>query len=548
MRRHIYNHFSAAGGLVSLPTSENDRVCGSVVALMLLGLVVLVVLTGCASLPATVDRPPSMTLVAPAGAPLAAVAHDAGVPAGLSGFRPLLQSTFALDTRLELIRRAQVSLDVQYYLIGNDSIGRMILRELRDASQRGVRVRLLLDDLHTERMDELLLGLSAHPKAEVRLFNPFAYGRDALLSRYWQLATDFGRLNHRMHNKLLVADGAVSIVGGRNLADDYFLRNDDANFIDFDLLMAGAIVPQLSATFDAYWNSGQVFPVEAITRNDTSAEQRRRRFDDLVDAKDAPAPDKLLAVDLQGRLPFGAELDAHRHQFVIASGGVMADRPDKLFAGDLDPPPTVADRYQSLLGEARTEIIVVSPYFIPGEAGVQRLRQVRERGVDVRIVTNASSSTDVALVSISSARYRTELLGLGVKLFEFESVRLMRAAKLHALFRRSRGRLHAKVGIIDREVLLVGSMNVDPRSARINTEIGVAVRSSELARQVLPSYDLATIPGLYEVRLKAVGSGIEWVDRDDDGNEERLDAAPGVSWLDSLRLFLLSGLVLEDQL
>lgn len=548
MRRHIVHPCSAALGWVAQPATARDRVGRPVAALVLLGALLFGALAGCASLPQAVDRPHSTTLVAPASAPLAAVAHDAGVPAGLSAFRPLLQSTFALDTRLELIRRAQVSLDVQYYLIGNDSIGRMILRELRDASQRGVRVRLLLDDLSTQRMDELLLGLAAYPKAEVRLFNPFAYGRGSLLSRYWQLLTNFGRLNHRMHNKLLVADGALAVVGGRNLADDYFLRNADANFIDFDMLMAGAIVPQSSATFDAYWNSDQVFAVDAITHDDASAAQRRRRFDELVDTQDATAPARLLDVDLQGRQPFGAELDARRYRFVIASGGVMADRPDKLLAGDLDPPPTVADHYQSLLGEARSEIIVVSPYFIPGEAGVQRLRQARERGVEVRVVTNASSSTDVALVSVSSARYRTELLGLGVKLFEFESVRLMRIAKLHALFGRSRGRLHAKVGIIDREVVLVGSMNVDPRSARINTEIGVAVRSSELAGQVLPSFELETIPGLYELRLNALGTGIEWIGRDDDGKEERLDAAPGVSWLESLRLFLLSGFALEEQL
>lgn len=489
-----------------------------------------------------------MTLVAPPDAPLAAVAHDAGVPAGLSAFRPLSQAAFALDARLELIRRAQVSLDLQYYLIGNDATGRLILRELCDAAQRGVRVRLLLDDLHTERMDEMLLGLAACPGAGVRLFNPFAYGRDAWLLRLWQLATEFQRLNHRMHNKLLVADGAVAVVGGRNLADEYFLRSGDANFIDFDLLMTGAIVPPLSGYFDAYWNSEQVFPIEAIAGNTASAEQRRQRFRELVAADAAPAPDKLTAVDPQGRVPFGAELDAHRHQFVMASAGAMADRPDKLLAGDGDGPETVADHYQKLLEEARSELIVVSPYFIPGKAGVARLGELRERDVEVRVVTNATSSTDEPLVTIGSARYRKQLLGMGVKLYEFESVRMMRAARLHDLFGRSRGRLHAKLGIIDRKVVLVGSMNIDPRSARINTEIGVAVRSEELARQVLPSYELETIPGLYELRLRPAEGGVEWIGRDERGGEERLDAPPGSSWLEELRLFLLSGLVLEDQL
>ncbi|MDQ6679884.1 MAG: phospholipase D-like domain-containing protein, partial [Pseudomonadota bacterium] len=211
-------------------------------------------LAGCASLPESVVRPVSTVLVAPPSAPLAAASRAASLADGYSGFRAMPQSAVALDARLELIRRATLSLDLQCYLIGDDSIGRLILRELGAAADRGVRVRLLLDDLYAEGLDELLLGLAAHPGVEIRLFNPFAYGRNSSLARLWHLATDFRRLNHRMHNKLFIADGSVAVAGGRNLADEYFLRNKSANFIDFDLLVAGAVVTDLNAAFDAYWN------------------------------------------------------------------------------------------------------------------------------------------------------------------------------------------------------------------------------------------------------------------------------------------------------
>jgi phosphatidylserine/phosphatidylglycerophosphate/cardiolipin synthase-like enzyme len=504
----------------------------------------LLIAGGCASLPESVARPPSATLVAPPDAPLAAVAREAGIVDGDSGFRPMLQANFALDARLEAIRRAHTSLDVQTYLVGNDSTGRLLLRELRAAAARGVRVRLLLDDLYTEGMDDLLLGFAAFPNVEVRLFNPFAYGREDSIPRFWHLATDFHRLNHRMHNKLFVADGALAIAGGRNLADEYFLRSGRANFIDFEMLMVGAIVPQLSGWFDAYWNSEQVYPIESVTGNGFAQAERRAAFDRLVAVAEAPSPPT--GRDMQGRASFGTELDNHRYSFARAAARAIADRPDKALAEGAAA-DTVADRYQALLQTARSEVIAVSPYFVPGRQGVAALGGLRERGVAVRIVTNSGSATDEPLVSFRTARYRPELLAAGVQLFEVESVALKRDDAYHDLLGRSRGRLHAKLAILDRETVLLGSMNLDPRSARINTEIGLAIRSAELARQVLPSFDLASLPGLLEVRLRKDGRGLEWVSHEG-RKQEHVESAADASWPTSVRLFLLSIFVAEDQL
>ena len=201
-----------------------------------------------------VERPVSMARTAPADTPLATLARNAGIAAGQSGAYPLPQASFALDARLALIANARDSFDLQYDVIADDDIGHLILR---DAARRGVRVRLLLDDLHTTGMDRLLLGLAAEPNVEVRLFNPFVSGRESTVARALGLLVDLRRLNHRMHNRLFIADGAVAIVGGRNLANEYFRRGTEGNFIDFDLLVAGAVLAPLNDGFDTYWNSAQ---------------------------------------------------------------------------------------------------------------------------------------------------------------------------------------------------------------------------------------------------------------------------------------------------
>ncbi|MED5621756.1 phospholipase D family protein [Ideonella sp. BN130291] len=509
----------------------------------------LATMVGCASLPDDVQRTPSHTLVAPATAPLSQVAADARIPDDKSGFWPMPASNFALDARLTLIRQARSSLDLQTYLIGNDTIGRLILRELRDAAARGVRVRVLVDDLYTQGLDPLLLGLAAHDNVEVRLFNPFASGRDWSLGRFWGFATDFRRLNHRMHNKLFIADGAMAIVGGRNLADEYFFRSRDANFLDMELLIAGALVPKLGVFFDSYWNSEQVFPLHSIVR---SLQPRLALQDDFEDRTSGPTDPATLppaGKDSYGAPAFSTALHTHQHHFVIAEAGAHADAPDKgrAVADAGQKPDTVTVRFMGFMGEAKEETLLFSPYFIPGREGLKRMKAVRDRGVKVRVVTNAMGTSDEPLVNLGYERYRREMLGMGVQLYEISSSRLTRDATLKSVLGSSRGRLHAKMAFIDRRLVLVGSMNLDPRSTYTNTEIGIGIRSPELAKMILDVYRADDFNGVYQVQLKPDGSGVQWVGRDKDGEEVLLDE-PDIGPWQRFKLWLLYKFVPEDLL
>lgn len=500
-------------------------------------------LAACTSLPSRPDRVATQTRVAADESALGAVARDAGIAPGRSGLRAMPEADVALDTRFALIRHATVSIDVQYYQIGNDSIGRSMLRALRDAARRGVRVRLLVDDLYTREIDDLLLGLAATPHVEVQLFNPFTLARSSSWLRIAGLLGDFERLNHRMHNKLLIADGALAVVGGRNLADEYFFRHAEANFIDFDMLMVGSVVPQLSRSFDLYWNSETVYPLRQIVGDALTASERQAAFDRLT-AADGPPP-ALTRPDMYGDPPLEAELATRHFAFVEGDAQAWADRPEKAqAAGHVGP--TVKQRFTQEMGRAGTRLILFSPYFIPGEAGVTSLKAARARGVEVRVVTNSLAASDEPLVNVGYSQYRVDLLKSGVRLFEVASERLKSDTRIGKLLGASAGRLHAKMAYIDADTVLIGSMNLDPRSEHINTEIGVVVRSPLIAQRMLAVFDTDRNVD-YEVQLSEDGSGLVWVSRSG-SREERSISEPGNGWWQRLKLKLMGILVSEDLL
>ena len=514
------------------------------------------VLIGCAvgALP-QVERVPAAKLVAPADAPLVTIAHDIALEPGFSGVWPMPEASFALDARLAMIRNATTSLDLQSYLIADDSTGRLILRELRDAARRGVRVRVLVDDLYTTDLDRLLLGLAATPNAQVRLFNPFIAPRGSSMRRLLALAVHFKRLNHRMHNKLFIADGAVAVVGGRNVADEYFLRGESSNFIDFDLLITGAVMPQLGEWFDLYWNSPYVYAVDDVVRASgppPPAPQALLATFERVTSNPfplAPAPEPDLASDLFGAPPFSVALRNRRFQFLAAEASSYADSPNKV-----DPDnhsiainDTLTHRYFNLLANAKAEVLLFSPYFIPNSDALDHLRQLRAEGVGVRVVTNSLASTDEPLVNIGSQGTQLELLKMGVELFELSARRLKLDRSLRGLLGSSASRLHAKMAFLDRETVLVGSMNLDPRSSSINTEVGVRVRSARLAEMTLDAFKVDDLAGAYRVTLRPDGKGVRWVSAVDDSPEEH-DVAPETGLWQRIRLMLLSKFVPIDQL
>ena len=517
----------------------------------LLAISLAALLTGCAGVLPTIERVPSTTLVAAPDAPLAMVARDAKIPPGESGVWPLLQGSYALDARLAMIEHARSSLDLQYYLIADDSTGRPLLRALRDAAARGVRVRLLVGDLYTADLDRLLLGLAATPNVEVRLFNPFVTERGSSTRRLLALALDFKRLNHRMHNKLFVADGVMAIVGGRNLADEYFLRGAQTNFIDFDVLLTGNAVPELSGWFDLYWNSTAVYPVQAIVRAANHApalpEVDRAVFDEVTRAD--PRPDVPMAPDFFGAPAFSTGLAHRTLQFIPAPTFAFADSPGKIDPANnsISIDDTLTHRFRLQLSDTRTEAVLFSPYVIPGDDALARIGKLRADGVKISIVTNTLAVSDEPLVSVGLQRHQIPMLKMGVELYELSSNRLKLDRTFKGLLGTSTGRLHAKIALLDREVVLVGSMNLDPRSANINTEIGVRIESPKLAEMVLAAFKVDALAGVYQVKLRPNGVGVRWIAVDAD-NPEELDVDPDTSLWQRVRLMLLSFFIPESQL
>ena len=518
-----------------------------------LALLLACLLSACAGLPAVPVTPYVPAIPASPATELGRLAAPFNArPDSLSGAHVLAQAAFALDARLELMRRAQSSLDLQYYLLGNDKTGKLILRELRDAARRGVRVRLLLDDFYTTRLDPLLLGLAATPNVEIRLFNPFVAGRDHSATRWMSFAADFRRLNHRMHNKLFVADGAFAIAGGRNLADEYFLRSDGANFIDLDMLMAGPVVTELETIFDNYWNSEVVWPLEAIVPPLESPAALQANFERLTSRKVAPLPPAPPATDMFGDPRLGILIDRGRLELIPARANAVADSPNKALRPEDDAaarerrPPTVAERMRVQLDQARSDVDIVSPYFLPGEEGMAQIARLRARDVRMSVATNSLADTDEPLVNINYNDYRVEMLRLGVRLYEVSSEQIKRSLNLRKAFRQSRGRLHAKLALIDREWSLIGSLNFDPRSAHINTELGVRFESFEVAHRLLDAFQVDNVESAYELRLKPGSDQIQWVSTD--GENVVHDEEPDANMLVRLKLLLFSWFVPSDLL
>ncbi|WP_088285857.1 phospholipase D family protein [Ideonella sp. A 288] len=510
-------------------------------------------LGGCAGLPPSLASPPSLAIAASTGTPLGAVAARAAERVrgqGPTGVLSMAHPGLALDARLSLIRQARASIDLQVYHLADDSVGHEVLRALRDAALRGVRVRLLIDDFHTAGMDGLLLGLAVHDGAQVRLFNPFAWARGSSLARWMQMAGDFRRLNHRMHNKLFIADGTMAIVGGRNLADGYFQRDAGANFIDFDALAIGAVVPELAAVFDRYWNSAQVRDIATLAAPDEPAPTLRARFEAATQKR---APPFVAPATWRGRTTprFDALLADDLPGLIGAEATVFADAPAKLDRPAVTLAATTTGFAMQGFRESRQELMLFSPYFVPGESGLAGLREARKFNIAVRVITNSLGATDEPQASLAYERYRVPLLQMGVELYEVSAMQAQRDESTRRVFGASRAQLHAKLALIDRRAVLLGSMNLDQRSATTNTEMVLLIRSRELTGEILAwfnSKERADVRGSYQVRLKPDGRSLQWVALLGEGRTETLDEDPEFDHWERLRLWLISLFVPESLL
>jgi putative cardiolipin synthase len=512
-------------------------------------------LAGCGSLPTHLERPPSDAIPASPQTTLGQIARVSSPSPELTGFRLMPIGSFALNTRITLAQRAERSLDLQYYLVQDDQTGRYLLRALRDAAQRGVRVRLLMDDLYTSGEDELLRGLAAYPNVELRLFNPFVSGRTfGVGGRFVWSLDDFKRVNHRMHNKLFIADGAMAVAGGRNIADEYFMRSKQDNFVDLDTFITGALVPQLQGLFDQYWNSGVVYPVQSIVGSHLSRDELQQEFEAMTGPDHTPPPELPPANDVLGYGPIAEDLDAGRLGLIWATATAFADPPDIRVSGmavstglvPLEDVDSVRYNVLEQMRGAKSEVVMTTPYLIPGEKGLLVMQNANLRGVKFRVLTNSLASTDEPLVHIGYMRDRIEMLKRGVELYELSPTRVQRNWKL-GMFGTSHGRLHAKTAVIDRKTVFIGSMNFDPRSERHNTEMALIIQSPQLAREVLRLMDLDKLQASYHLVLTPDGEHIQWQVMDDTGIVT-FDSEPDVSSWELLWLKMLAPLAPVEQL
>ena len=454
---------------------------------------------------------------------------------GLSGIYVLRDARDAFAARDRLASVAERTLDVQYYIWRKDLSGTLLFKALYDAAERGVRVRLLLDDNNTSGLDPLLAALDAHPRIEVRLFNPFVIRRP----RVFGYLTDFSRANRRMHNKSFIADNQATIVGGRNVGDEYFGATDGMLFSDVDILAIGPVVQETSAEFDRYWASASAYPLDRILppANDAQIAQVRTAASKVVGNPAAVA--YLTAIRTS---PFLRDLVAHKLPLEWAKTRLISDDPAKGL-GRVRREDLLVETMKKVVGMPVRQIDIVSPYFVPGPDATRIFRGWAQRGVKMRVLTNSLEATDVSAVHAGYAKKRRTLLHAGVTLYELRKRGVLAPGSGGGPFGSSAASLHAKTFAVDDSRVFVGSFNFDPRSRELNTEMGFVIDSPALARRIKEVFDQRIPLNAYEVRLSDKGD-LYWIEKRD-GVTERRNAEPGATFWQSAWVSLLSRLPIE---
>lgn len=489
-------------------------------------------LAGCSQLPPLTGRTVSSALQDTQDTRLGqAVQRLAQQHPGESGVIPLVGGHDAFAARVTLAQAAQRSLDIQYYIWRQDLTGSLLMDAVRAAARRGVRVRLLLDDNNTAGQDAWLRSLEAEPHIEVRVFNPFAH-RGLRLADY---LGDFARVNRRMHNKSFTADNQVTVIGGRNVGDAYFSAGGNLLFVDLDVLAIGGVVPEVSRDFDRYWASASAYPLQALLPADPPA------GNGVVPASAEAAGAYREEI---ARSPFVRDLLARRLPLRWGPVRMLSDDPAKVL-GRAGPDDLMFTQLQRLVGMPQREVVLVSPYFVPGERGTAFLAGLARSGVKVSVLTNALEATDVPAVHAGYARWRPELLAAGVRLYELKAGSAPAPVQDAPITGSSSSSLHAKVFILDRTRVFVGSFNFDPRSLRLNTELGFLVENAGLASEFAQQFDALVDERAY--RLQQAGGKLQWSTRQD-GQVLRFDTEPHAGFWRRLAVRLLALLPIDGLL
>jgi putative cardiolipin synthase len=468
---------------------------------------------------------------------------------GKSGFFTLGNGLDAFVARLALAEAADRTLDVQYYLFHDDVTGRLLAGHLLQAADRGVRVRLLLDDMDMEGKDAGLAAISQHPNIEIRLFNPFPSRGMRLMN----FLTHFGTVTRRMHNKSFTVDNQLAIVGGRNVGDEYFEAAAGVNFGDMDVLAVGPIVREVSAAFDVYWNSDLAVPVDALGATVEPGLLERARTWLAANIEALPGTDygqRLQEAKLTQRL-------ADRNvDFFWGPARLLYDLPEKVLTDPDDRSTHLGPELDDLMASVQTELILVSPYFVPGQEGTALLLSLAEQGRRVTVLTNSLAATDVPAVHAGYARYRRSLIGAGVEVYEMRPEKTAEEAGRRR-FGESQASLHAKTIVFDRERVLVGSMNLDPRSSLLNTEKAILIESSELATAIGDWRDQGLADVAWRVDLERVATPLSpvgeetrlvWISHEEGRELRRYDREPESEFWARFQATVLRLLPIERQL
>nr|WP_299244623.1 phospholipase D family protein [uncultured Halomonas sp.] len=484
----------------------------------------LSLLSGCTSLPKLEARPSSSFLPLDEARETqlgqSASERTARHP-GVSGLYLLDDPRGAFAARALLARTAERTLDVQYYIWEDDLTGTLLLQALLDAARRGVRVRLLLDDLGNSLPDNLLAALSEHPNIEVRLFNPFKYR-----SLPWiGFVTDFSRTNRRMHNKSFTADNQATIVGGRNVGDEYFGATDGTLFSDLDVLAIGPVVQEVSEDFDRYWASGSAYPVDRLLPEAASdtLEDLSSRTARIKQQPNARTYIKALEESSIVTQLLSGELD-----LVWAPTRLLSDDPAKGL-GEASQKGHLIDQISRIIRGSERSLDIVSAYFVPTRHGARLLTGLADQGVNINVLTNSLAATDVAMVHAGYAKWRKQLLEAGISLFEMTSNEKNASPKTSpAPLSSSSSSLHAKTFALDGETLFIGSFNFDPRSATFNTELGFLIEDAGIAQALHRTFEQEIPTRAYQVRLSEKND-LYWLSKVD-GQTKRHDIEPNTSW------------------
>ena len=495
-------------------------------------LLVASLLSGCASLDVT--REPSQALPAAESSFGRSVQAQAATHEGRSGFRLLSDSTDAFIARAELIRHAQGSLDLQYYIVHDGISTRMLVDELLKAADRGVRVRILLDDTTSDGLDQIIATLAAHPQIQIRLFNPLHLGRATGVTRGLGRLLNLSQQHRRMHNKLWLADNSAAIVGGRNLGDEYFDAEPNLNFTDIDMLGVGPVAEQLGHSFDQYWNSALSKPIDEFLSSKPTQKDLQNTRTRLEESLEETRKQNHALYQQLMTYTTNPRMDIWRRELIWAWNQALWDAPSKVLSdGEPDPQLLLTTQLAPELNGVSKELIMISAYFVPGQPGLVYLTGRADAGVSVSLLTNSLEATDVPAVHGGYAPYRRALLEHGVKLYELRRQPGEGGGSgPHIFYSKSHqdsdSSLHSKAMIFDQQKSFIGSFNFDPRSLLWNTEVGVLVDSPELAVYVRKAALEGMAPPLsYEVKLE--DERIVWV-TEDDGKMHTLTDEPGSWW------------------